>query len=137
MLDLERQARLGFDEAIYAEGKNEAQLGALVEFSAQANQRRLFTRLSEHQFSALSEQHRGMLDYDPISGTAILGTCRLSYATSRVAIVCAGSSDIGASSEAVRTLTYYGHPSTWVPDVGVAGLWRLLERLNEIRDKDV
>lgn len=137
LLDCRRAARIGFDEAIFAEGKNAAQLSALVDHSAQMNQRRLFTRLTARQFKTMLAEHRSLLDYDPISCTAILGTCELKYAVPRVAIVCAGSSDIGASREALRTLAYYGHPSDWIPDVGVAGLWRLLERMCDIDSKEV
>ena len=136
-LDLERQARLGFDEAIYAEGKSAVQLLALIEHARRNSARRLFTRLSDQQFIALSAEHRGALDYDSVSRTAILGPHPLAYDSPRVAITCAGSSDIGVSREAARTLEYYGHPSAWVPDVGVAGLWRLIERLEELKDKDV
>jgi NCAIR mutase (PurE)-related protein len=50
-----------------------------------------------------------------------------------VAIVVAGTSDLFVSREAARTLAYYGVPALEVTDVGVAGLWRLLERVEEIR----
>ena len=136
-LDLERQSRLGFDEAVYAESKNHAQLRALIEDASTNGARRLFTRLSEQQFAALPAEQQRMLDYDAVSGTAIFGGHKLAYDTARTAIVCAGASDAAASREAARTLAYYGHPTTWIPDVGVAGLWRLLERLDEIRNKDV
>jgi len=136
-LDLERHERLGFDEAIYSEGKSTAQLSALIGHAVETGARRLFTRLSDRQFDALPADRRSALDYDPVSRTAICGAHALAYQDPRVAIVCAGSSDVGVGHEAARTLKYYGHPSAWVADVGVAGLWRLLERLEEIRDKDV
>ncbi len=34
----------------------------------------------------------------------------------------------------MRTLEYYGQPSLHMPDVGVAGLWRLIERIDELDD---
>lgn len=136
-LDLERHARLGFDEAIYSEGKSTAQLSALIGHAVETGARRLFTRLSERQFGALPADRRSALDYDPVSRTAIFGARALAYEHPRVAIALAGSSDVGVGREAARTLEYYGHPSAWVADVGVAGLWRLLERLDEIKDKDV
>jgi NCAIR mutase (PurE)-related protein len=37
------------------------------------------------------------------------------------------------SREAARTLRYYGVPNLEITDVGVAGLWRLLDRVEEIR----
>jgi NCAIR mutase (PurE)-related protein len=50
-----------------------------------------------------------------------------------VAIVAAGTSDVPVAREAERTLAYAGLASTLVADVGVAGLWRLQRRLDEIR----
>ena len=52
-------------------------------------------------------------------------------------MVSAGTSDAGPSQEAVRVLRYYGEQSVEVHDVGVAGLWRLLERIEEIREMPV
>jgi NCAIR mutase (PurE)-related protein len=50
-----------------------------------------------------------------------------------VAVVCAGTSDVAVAREAARTLRYYGEGAVEISDVGVAGLWRLLERIEEIR----
>jgi pyridinium-3,5-biscarboxylic acid mononucleotide synthase len=48
-------------------------------------------------------------------------------------VIAAGTSDVYVSREAARTLRYYGQPNVEITDVGVAGLWRLLERIEEIR----
>ena len=97
----------------------------------------MFTRLSEAQFGELPADRRSALDYDPRSCTAFCGGHDIDYERPHVAIVSAGSSDVRVSREAARTLEYYGHPSAWVADVGVAGLHRLIERIEEIRGKDV
>lgn len=136
-LDLERHTRLGFDEAIYSAGKSTAQLTALIGHAVETGSRRLFTRLSEAQFGELPADRRSALDYDPRSCTAFCGGHDIDYERPHVAIVSAGSSDVRVSREAARTLEYYGHPSAWVADVGVAGLHRLIERIEEIRGKDV
>jgi pyridinium-3,5-biscarboxylic acid mononucleotide synthase len=47
--------------------------------------------------------------------------------------VTAGTSDIPVAQEAARTLRFHGHEAANIPDVGVAGLWRLLARLEELR----
>ncbi len=52
--------------------------------------------------------------------------------TGRVAVVGAGTSDMRVCREVVRTLRYHGVAASEVYDVGVAGLWRLLERVPEI-----
>lgn len=132
-LDGEREQRIGFDEAIFAAGKDLAQIEALVADAVQRSGRRLFTRLDRAKHDALAPAVRAALDYDPVSCTAFLGAARCIPGAARIAIVTGGSSDRPASREAARTLEYYGHSSLHVPDVGVAGIWRLLDRIDEIR----
>ncbi|HYC36097.1 MAG TPA: nickel pincer cofactor biosynthesis protein LarB [Usitatibacter sp.] len=133
VLDHEREARLGFDEAIYCAGKSVQQVEAIVADGLATSARRLFTRLDAFKFEAMDAASRQALDYDAVSRTAFLGARRAARQAARVAIVTGGSSDLPASREAARTLEYYGQGSLHVPDVGVAGLHRLLARIDEIR----
>ena len=132
-LDHDREARIGFDEAIYSAGKSVAQLEAIIAHALEARSPRLFTRLDAFKFEALDARCRTALDFDPVSRTAFLGERRRKAAAARVAIVTGGSSDMPVGREAARTLEYYGQGSLHIPDVGVAGIWRLLERVEEIR----
>jgi NCAIR mutase (PurE)-related protein len=50
-----------------------------------------------------------------------------------VAIVMAGTSDLPVGREAARTLSFVGQAYREHTDIGVAGLWRLLERIEDIR----
>ena len=140
-LDDSRRARLGFDEAIFSEGKSVAQLVALIDDAVERGERRLFTRLSEEQFAGLGPARQHAVRYEALSRTAVIGGDLPSQPRTerdlRVAVVCAGSSDARVCREAIVTLEYYGCASTFIPDVGVAGLWRLLERVEELRSMDV
>jgi NCAIR mutase (PurE)-related protein len=132
-LDLQRAARLGFDEAIFCAGKTLAHVARILD---QAHEKRLpllLTRLDPTQFAELPEYHRARIDYEPVSRTGFFGELHPSQGEARVAVVAAGTSDVPVSREAARTLRYYGVASQEINDVGVAGLWRLLERLEEIR----
>ena len=51
---------------------------------------------------------------------------------SGIGIVCAGTSDLPVAREAQATLAFCGHTAPLIADVGVAGLWRLQDRLPEI-----
>jgi len=132
--DLQRPQRIGLEEAVYAAGKSVQQLESILGHACMTGTSRFLTRLGVEQYNALSDDVRGPLDYDPVSRTAILGP-RPDPTTSspKVAIVNAGSSDVPVSREAARTLEYYGQPSLQIHDIGVAGLWRLLERVDELR----
>lgn len=52
-------------------------------------------------------------------------------------MVCAGTSDLPAAREAALTATYLGRAVTEVVDVGVAGLTRIMARLDTLREADV
>ena len=128
-----RQARIGFDETIYCAGKSPRQLGAILARSIEASRPLLLTRLDAGMFDALAPALRAALDYDPVSRTATLGGPAAGSGTPRVAVVTAGTSDVPVAKEAVRTLAYYGEAALEVYDVGVAGLWRLLDRIEDVR----
>ena len=131
-----RRARIGFDESIYCAGKSPRQLDTILARSIEARRPLLLTRLDADTVDALTSAHRAALDYDPVSRTALLGK-RTATGPARVAVVTAGTSDVPVAKEAVRTLAYYGESALEVYDVGVAGLWRLLDRLDEIREMPV
>ena len=132
-LDLERTARLGFDEAIYCAGKAVVHLVKILDHAGEAGMRLLLTRLSPDQFAELPGSHRSRIDFEPISRTGYFGAPHELAGPVRLAVVAAGTSDVFVSREAARTLRYYGIPHLEMTDVGVAGLWRLLERVEELR----
>lgn len=130
--DHERRARVGIDEAVFSAGKSAPQLSALILDAVERRGRRLFTRLAPEQLAALPPAVRAAVDYHAISCTGIVGA-PINVASTPVAIVAGGSSDLPLASEALRTLAYHGHSATLVVDVGVAGLWRLLEHVDELK----
>ncbi len=131
--DWQRRARTGVAEAVLCASKSAAQITRLL---AQAEERRcslLLTRLSETQFATLDASWRHRLDFDPLSQTAILDHGLPEKVAVGVGIVCAGTSDMPVATEAQRTLRFEGVAAPLIGDVGVAGLWRLLDRIEEIR----
>ena len=133
ILDFAREGRIGLEEAVYAGGKSIAQIDAILAVAAERGVALFLTRLPRGKVDALAPQHRDRLDYCPVSGTAVFGVARALNGSGRVAIVCAGTSDVPVVAEAARTLRYHGEDPTLIADVGVAGLWRLSRRLEEIR----
>ena len=137
VLDFARETRIGLAEAIYAAGKSPMQLDAILAAAAERSAGLLVTRLDIDKLAALAPEHRDRLDYCSLSRTAIFGLPRKMLRQPQVAIVCAGTSDVGVAREAERTLAFYGEAATFVADVGVAGLWRLTQRIGEIRSHAV
>lgn len=135
--DYQRRERLGMPEAIFCEGKDIGSLNRiLAELSVRTDHPVLFTRLQEPHFDRLDPALAKLLDYDSVSATALLhGT--LPPRAGSVAVVTAGTSDLRVAREAARTLNFMGLASALFADVGVAGIWRLLERIEEIKRHDV
>jgi pyridinium-3,5-biscarboxylic acid mononucleotide synthase len=129
-IDWDRERRTGVPEAILCEAKTAAQIDAIID--ASAGQRLLLTRLFASAQRELAPETRGLLDYDPLSGTAVLGE-PIALVGSGIGIVAAGTSDLPVAREAARTLAFTGHRAEIIADVGVAGLWRLMDRLETLR----
>jgi NCAIR mutase (PurE)-related protein len=136
-LDLQRTERLGFDEAIFCAGKAVSHLAQIIQHGIDSDLRMLLTRLSAEQFAQLPAAQQTRIDFEPVSRTGYLGSPHTTTGEPRIAVVAAGTSDIFVSREAARTLRYYGVPHLEMTDVGVAGLWRLLERVEELRRMSV
>lgn len=130
--DWNRERRSGFPEAVFCASKSAAQIDAIIGSARDRSQKLLLTRLEPAILDGLNPQTRSVLDYDPLSRTAILGESAAQQ-KGGVALVTAGTSDLPVAHEALRTLAFAGHEATIFADVGVAGLWRLIERLDEIR----
>ena len=132
-LDLERRARIGIEEAVLCESKTAEQLADILARAEEAERSLLLTRLGAAQRDALPTALAERIDYEALSRTGVFGTVAAPAGEARVAIVSAGTSDQPVCREAARTLAYHGHPSVEIGDVGVAGLWRLMDRIDEIR----
>ena len=133
-LDQARRDRIGFDEAILCAGKSTDQLRRILD-AAGPSGTLLLTRLEEDALQALGAGDA--IDYDPISRTGFFGAIESPATAARIAVVTAGTSDVPVAREAGRTLAYYGKASTEFADIGVAGLWRLEERLQDIRSHPI
>lgn len=137
-LDFDRQRRVGFPEVVLADGKSATQIAEICRQLARAHDV-LVTRLSREAWEEVgSHPLPGRADYDERSGTLVLSVGKaMAKLEGTVCVVTAGTMDMTVAEEARRTLEYLGVATTLVPDVGVAGLLRLLSRLEEIERADV
>lgn len=129
--DWQREARTGIAEAVFCEGKSLDQMRRILAGAQERDARLFLTRLSAQTHAGLAEWP---LDYCPLSQTAIFGG--LPQGTpldDKVALVCAGSSDMPVAEEARRALAFHGITAPVFADVGVAGLWRLIDIAEDLR----
>ena len=133
-LDMARTERIGFDEAILCARKSDTQLATIMDELLESDSSALMTRLEADVYDSFSARYRQALDYDPVSRTAFcnwIAPPQNQYLP--VAVAAAGTSDMPQAAEVIRTLTYLGVPSDHYIDIGVAGLWRLLERVDTLQ----
>ena len=135
LFDHGRGARIGLPEAVFSEGKDRDALLTLLKERAEGKPI-LFTRLSPAFFESLPTDLQQKYDYHPLSRTAFSAKLPRQPSGS-VVVVSAGTSDGPVTWEAARTLDYFGIPCRVFEDCGVAGLWRLTERLDAISAADV
>ena len=134
-LDLSRPRRTGMGETVYCPGKTAEQLVAILRAFAEAGQSVLGTRCTPEQARAVAEAGLAA-DYDATGRTLILGTFP-TPTLGRVIVLTGGTADVPVAEEAARTASFFGAEVTRCYDVGVAGLHRLLGRLDEVRAADV
>ena len=136
LFDHARAARIGLPEAVFCQGKSPDVLRELLEtFCKGSGQSVLFTRLAPEVFYGLPKKLQKGLDYHELSRTAFAEPKPLKD-KGHVAVVSAGTADGAVTWEAARTLEYLGIRHTVHEDNGVAGLWQLTERLEDINACD-
>jgi NCAIR mutase (PurE)-related protein len=132
LLDTSREHRIGFGEAVLAGSKTVEQLVEVLDQADGKGLALLLTRLERHQVDELPSRFQDRLDYESSSRTGFFGAPRQVGGPARVAVLTAGTSDAAVAREAVRTLAFHGYACVEICDVGVAGLWRLQQRIDEI-----
>jgi len=142
-LDFDRRQRTGLAEAVYAPGKSPAQCAnAVAGLLADGDGPVLLTRADGQQSAAAVAANPGATSTP--AGTDKAGT-ELRTLTWRAArprtgtalVLTAGTSDLPVAREAEAVLAAYGHTTTLVADVGVAGLHRVLDQQENLERADV
>jgi len=138
-VDFVRKDRIGIAEAVFCLQKNVKQIEEILEESKKNGGSILLTRLSEEKYLTLRPETRGEMDYDPLSETGFhcLDASQKNQEPAKCVIIAAGTSDARVAREAMRTLEFNGIQAHIIFDVGVAGIWRLMARIEEIRNYPV
>ena len=135
-VDLHRKARQGVAEVIYGASKTPQQIIKIIQ-TMQANGQNaiLVTRLSSEAAKIISE--KVTLEYRENSRIGIVGDFKKPDGIGKIVVATGGTSDIPVAEEAAITAEFFGNEVTRLYDVGVAGLHRLMNHLDEIMDATV
>jgi len=124
-IDHHRALRTGRPEVIYAAGKSDEQLVEIFAAMAQHGGNVLATRATPQAAAAVCARLSGAV-YHPVARAITLRQRAPRPLPGKLAVLCAGTSDLPVAEEAAVTAELFGAQVVRLPDVGVAGLHRLL-----------
>ena len=135
-LDMTRRERTGCTETVYCPGKSCEQLAGILKAFYENNVPVLGTKCTPEQYSFVKERAIDV-DFDPVSKLLFSNWGTAEELPGLVAVCTGGTADIPVAEEACRTAEFFGCKTLRCYDVGVAGLHRLLGKVEEIRKADV
>ncbi len=132
VLDSHRELRRGHPEVIYCAGKTVNQVRTIIAAMLEGDSDILATRATVDMAEAVLTLHPAAR-YNPLGRTLVIQRHPRPLTETTIAIVTAGTSDQPIAEEAADTALLFGNRVERINDVGVAGLQRLLTRLELIR----
>ncbi len=135
-IDTHRQARTGLPEVIYSSGKTVEQVCQIAERMNKKGIDVLATRVTPEMAKALKKILPGA-EYNELARTVSLVKSNKTMPDGYIAIVAAGTSDLPVAEEAATTAIFLGNRVEKVFDVGVAGIHRLFNKIDLIRNARV
>jgi NCAIR mutase (PurE)-related protein len=129
-VDHHRCLRNGVAEVIYCEGKTAEQVKGIIERMLPHHSNILATRADKEHHEALLAATSDC-EYHEAARIVVVKP-RPVVGVGRIAVVCAGTSDIPVGEEAAITASTLGNRVDRLYDVGVAGLHRLLHSCEDL-----
>jgi hypothetical protein len=140
-VDHHRALRTGMPEVIFSAGKTAAQVAAIFARMADYGGNVLATRASAEMFSAVRdlepEGREVRAQYHETAHCITLTQSPAPPGKGTIAVVCAGTSDLPVAEEAAITARLMGNKVELIPDVGVAGIHRLLAQKDALQSARV
>ena len=135
VVDHNRAARTGAAEVVFGSGKSAQQIYDISTSLIDQETNVLVTRVSADKYATMPS----IPDATYHEQAQLLTVNKFSVDTpaTKVAVVSAGTSDMQVAEEAALTAQFYGNEVQRIYDVGVAGLHRLLARLDDLQSARV
>jgi len=131
-LDQHRALRCGFPEVVFGQGKTPDQVVQIVKRLGERNERVLVTRVSAEMRAAIGDQ-LPEATYHALPRLLVVDRSQPYEKLAGVVVATGGTADIPVAEEAAITAELMGNQVERIFDVGVAGLHRLLARLEKLQ----
>lgn len=131
-IDYHRSVRQGAAEVIYGAGKTKEQIYEIVRSMLEHGEKSvLITRMSREAYEYICGKFP--VFYDENSKIGIAGDRSTKQETvGKIVIATGGTSDIPVAEEAALTAEFYGSKVVRLYDVGVSGIHRLMDKVDDI-----
>lgn len=130
-LDHHRSLRHGITEVIFGKGKTPAQITEIAGRLLEKSRNLLITRANADIASQLQKVFPET-EYFGLSGAVRIWRDRTIHGKGKLAVVCAGTSDIPVAEETKVTAEVMGNEVEALYDVGVAGIHRLIAHSEQL-----
>jgi pyridinium-3,5-biscarboxylic acid mononucleotide synthase len=135
-VDHQRTLRTGFPEVIFGHGKTTEQIIDIAESLLSRSPRVLITRTKPIVYKTLKKRIQDAI-YNGVARTIIIDRAPVKKRQAGILIMTGGTSDIPAAEEAAVIAELMGNQVEKIFDVGVAGIHRLLDKMQELRSARV
>ena len=135
-VDTHRALRKGFPEVIFGAGKTPEQVVKIAGKLIEHGQHVLATRITAEHARAVRKKFKHAKHHEQARCITI-ETKPLPKREGTIAVICAGTSDLPVAEEAAVTAEIMGNTVVRIADAGVAGLHRILARLEVLQKANV
>ena len=135
-VDTHRALRQGFPEVIFGAGKTPEQVLKIAGKLLEHGQNVLATRVTPEHARVLRKKFKHAVHHE-LARCVTIEKKPLPKRSGTIAVACAGTSDLPVAEEAAVTADIMGNRVECVCDVGVAGVHRLLNRIDTLQSANV
>ena len=135
-IDHDREERIGFPEIVFGASKSTKDLIRILKEYISRDKNILVTKLQKKKAKVLLKKYPNSF-YDIPSRIFMLKEISIAAHGKEVAIISGGTSDIYVVNEIFYTLAFMGVKATKFNDVGVAGIHRLMSRIDDLKKYNI
>jgi NCAIR mutase (PurE)-related protein len=135
-VDTHRALRQGFPEVIYGGGKTPEQVVKIAAKLLERESRVLVTRVTPEHARVMRRRFKNAVHHE-LARCITVESQPLGKRPGLIAVICAGTSDLPVAEEAAVTAEIMGNRVERIHDVGVAGIHRILSRLETLQTAQV
>lgn len=134
-IDHHRELRQGAPEVIYGAGKTPAQIAEIADAMLQKGANVLVTRTPTGTKEAMHSIAPDLVEHQVAGLISVVR--KAPPRLGKVAVVCAGTSDLPVAKEAAESARFFGLEVQEFTDVGVAGIHRVLAVRTELEQAEL